>query len=531
MEGRLVLLTVAFVALMAVVQFARMGVRREWVRFVHALVALGLAAAGLLGTWPGAEMGLAFVSMTLLMAPVFLARLSVRDTLPGAVARALLPLAWWGAAGRALRQTARAGVLLARGQPGMAEAVVAQLDLSTTPRSVVALVTQVALHSALLARRWTALLDRANRLHELPVARLYAARAMAELGLVGPALAELIGALRFTAIARHWLLFATAEWAAYAVAGDLDALAAALGRQHPCLPQLPPGTADYWMARCLLVRGQYEAAHAAFERARSATNKRDPVAEQIIDAYLRGEVAVVTATRDETYERLRRHLQAEIGRAEAWHAFVAGRVPALVTRVLVVAFALPLLPLLRGDIGLFERIVERFGNNGTRVLAGEWWRLLTAGFLHAGFLHFAFNAAGTLLFAAPLERVWGSGLVGGLFLVASVAGHLLSTVLHPDKTSIGASAGLYGIVGMYVLTVLRLPGPTPARERAQRFRFLVAVVVLDFAISMSVPVIDTAGHAGGLLAGLLIALYWTTHHRPRWPRPRPPLRRPLPPVH
>ena len=63
--------------------------------------------------------------MTLLMAPVFLARLSVRDTLPGAVARALLPLAWWGEAGRAMRQAARAGVLLARGQPGMAEAVVA----------------------------------------------------------------------------------------------------------------------------------------------------------------------------------------------------------------------------------------------------------------------------------------------------------------------------------------------------------------------------------------------------------------------
>ena len=112
-------------------------------------------------------------------------------------------------------------------------------------------------------------------------------------------------------------------------------------------------------------------------------------------------------------------------------------------------------------------LVEWGANFAPLTTAGEWWRLLTATFLHIGVIHILFNMW-VLLSAGPFaERLWGNGGFALLYVVSGLAGSLASTAWNPYLVSAGASGAIFGVFGGLLATLLLRQGAIPKESLAE----------------------------------------------------------------
>jgi membrane associated rhomboid family serine protease len=135
---------------------------------------------------------------------------------------------------------------------------------------------------------------------------------------------------------------------------------------------------------------------------------------------------------------------------------------------------------------------------GPLVADGEWWRLVTSGFLHGGLMHIFFNSLMLWWFGRSLELLLGRGRFVGIYLVSLLAGSAGALLVRPDVPTIGASGAVFGILGAGLVL-----------ERKQIAVFggaAAAVVVLNLALSFLLPNISIGGHVGGLVGGALAVL-------------------------
>jgi membrane associated rhomboid family serine protease len=127
---------------------------------------------------------------------------------------------------------------------------------------------------------------------------------------------------------------------------------------------------------------------------------------------------------------------------------------------------------------------------------GEWWRLLTAAFLHIGPVHLLLNMFALLMFGSELERQLGRWRYISLYLVSALGGATAIQLLgEPGGAVAGASTAIYGLMGG--LTVLML-------MRRQDVRGLLTLLAINVFISF-LPGVSLLGHLGGLVAGALAA--------------------------
>jgi len=158
------------------------------------------------------------------------------------------------------------------------------------------------------------------------------------------------------------------------------------------------------------------------------------------------------------------------------------------------------------DRSVQEQIFLHFSQINAAVGAGEWWRLLTAAFLHAGLAHIAFNMWALLLFGPPLERQLGALAFGSMCLACAVWGGAAAYLLtDPRSGLVGASAAIFGVFGVW-LYASYLSRTTPMGQA--QFRSLMTLLAINAFLSFAVPHISWQGHAGGLAAGILIAAVW-----------------------
>ncbi len=138
-----------------------------------------------------------------------------------------------------------------------------------------------------------------------------------------------------------------------------------------------------------------------------------------------------------------------------------------------------------------------------RVKRGEYWRLLTAGFLHIQIWHFLMNMV-ALYNLGTLEYVFGHGLFAGILLISIVGGNLLSFLLEKDDTRItlGISGGLYGLLAAYMVLLFKLG---MLAEPSIRFS-LLRMLGINLLINL-LPNVSRMGHAGGFLTGFMIAMF------------------------
>jgi len=137
---------------------------------------------------------------------------------------------------------------------------------------------------------------------------------------------------------------------------------------------------------------------------------------------------------------------------------------------------------------------------GPYVLHGELWRLVMPNFLHWSLWHIGFNMYALWQIGPMVEENFGPRRYLFLYLATGISGLLASTVWYPLGLSAGASASIFGLIGVLISYL----GPRPgfARHyRSQLIRWAVIILVLGLMPGLS---FDNAGHVGGLVAGLIL---------------------------
>jgi membrane associated rhomboid family serine protease len=138
------------------------------------------------------------------------------------------------------------------------------------------------------------------------------------------------------------------------------------------------------------------------------------------------------------------------------------------------------------------------GHNPDTFYTGthEYWRLVTAGFLHDGFLHLAINMLSLYFVGAALEPAIGSRNFVVVYMTSLLAGSFGALLFQPQYPSIGASGAIFGIFGALIV-VARYRG-IPFWQSGLGF-----VLVLNLVFSLSVRGISIGAHLGGLVGGLI----------------------------
>ena len=137
------------------------------------------------------------------------------------------------------------------------------------------------------------------------------------------------------------------------------------------------------------------------------------------------------------------------------------------------------------------------------VLQGEAWRLLSATLLHGNVEHLIGNAVSLYILGMACEHAYGARSMLMVYLASGLAGSLLSVASGPGP-SVGASGAIFGLMGAVLVLFWKHRDELLVRDK--RIGFVIAVWALfTIATGLVTPMIDNAGHVGGLLGGMMAA--------------------------
>lgn len=173
--------------------------------------------------------------------------------------------------------------------------------------------------------------------------------------------------------------------------------------------------------------------------------------------------------------------------------------------------------LLAINFGLFIAMLvlnNKLGGNGSWTIGGqvldafgaksrmqiivyhEWWRLITAGFLHGSVMHLLMNSWVLFDLGAQTERVFGTSRFLVIYLLSSVGGFYLSYLMS-YALSVGASAALTGLIGAMMAFAKRT-------NQSFIWSFYLRWVIILGVFGLLFPGVDNYAHLGGLISGFLV---------------------------
>jgi membrane associated rhomboid family serine protease len=141
--------------------------------------------------------------------------------------------------------------------------------------------------------------------------------------------------------------------------------------------------------------------------------------------------------------------------------------------------------------------IEGFPSLG--VAHGQWWRVITGGFLHENVLHIAFNMYVLYVLGSLLEPALGRARFGLIYAVSLLAGSFGALLVSPHSLTVGASGAVFGIMGAAAVEVR-------ARQIPLMQSGVGSLILINLVISFTLPGISWGGHVGGLIGGALAAL-------------------------
>jgi len=168
----------------------------------------------------------------------------------------------------------------------------------------------------------------------------------------------------------------------------------------------------------------------------------------------------------------------------------------LILILVAVYLGLLIYPGLEEHLFLFNRAILSDGQiHG--VAEGEWYRLFTAGFLHAGFTHLLFNALALYTLGTPFEAFYGRARYLFLLFISLIAGSLASITFNAEnQVSVGASGAIFGLFGALLVVGKRL---------GAEMRSILTLLAINAVIAIAIPNIDWRAHLGGLAGGAVVA--------------------------
>ena len=129
---------------------------------------------------------------------------------------------------------------------------------------------------------------------------------------------------------------------------------------------------------------------------------------------------------------------------------------------------------------------------------GEWYRLITAAFLHYGPIHLGLNMLALWWLGQPVEAALGRARFALIYLVAGLAGSTGALILSPNSVTVGASGAIFGVLGALFVLEYHATGRLMGQA--------MTLIVINIGFSFAVPNISIGGHLGGLAAGALSAV-------------------------
>lgn len=172
------------------------------------------------------------------------------------------------------------------------------------------------------------------------------------------------------------------------------------------------------------------------------------------------------------------------------------RVTALIVAVNVAMFALLLATGGADDSINLYRWGAKFG---PAIQGGDWYRLISPVFLHAGLFHIAANTFALILFAPRLEQEFGALAFVATYIVSGVCGVAASYLVSP-VLSVGASGAVFGMVGAYGIYLVRNRREFGGQVNRVILN-LIFILGINIVFGLVWPGIDQGAHVGGLIAG------------------------------
>lgn len=144
-------------------------------------------------------------------------------------------------------------------------------------------------------------------------------------------------------------------------------------------------------------------------------------------------------------------------------------------------------------------LIGSFPGSDLGVAHGQWWRIVTGGFLHENILHIGFNMYILYLLGQMLEPALGRLRFGLIYAVSLLAGSFGALIASPHSVTVGASGAVFGVMGAAAVEMR-------ARQIPIMQSGIGGLILINLVISFTLPGISWGGHIGGLIAGALAAL-------------------------
>ena len=164
------------------------------------------------------------------------------------------------------------------------------------------------------------------------------------------------------------------------------------------------------------------------------------------------------------------------------------------------------------NLGLIDQYRTFAGPRSALADDGEWYRLVTSGFVHFGIIHFAFNMLLLFQLGQLLEPAIGRVRFGLLYVAALLCGSAGALLLQPNSLHGGASGAVFGLMGA-AFVGMRNRGVNPFSSG------LGATLMINLVITFAIPGISIGGHIGGIIGGAIggYAVLAPRHSRvPNW---------------
>ena len=162
----------------------------------------------------------------------------------------------------------------------------------------------------------------------------------------------------------------------------------------------------------------------------------------------------------------------------------------------VVIYLLTILPGIGNEV-----LLAGIGSNFL-IEQGEYWRLVTPMFLHAGIMHLLFNMFSLFIFGPELEKVSGKARFLTVYFLSGIFGSIATFFVYDSSfTHVGASGAIFGIFGAFGALVYHTKKMLP-----QLRQIILPIIGLGVVMTFIGPNINAAAHIGGLIVGFLIGL-------------------------
>lgn len=210
-------------------------------------------------------------------------------------------------------------------------------------------------------------------------------------------------------------------------------------------------------------------------------------------------------------------------RTEAFYDLMRGRQPLVTYTLVAVNVLIFLLMYSRGGQGglLTDSVLRNSGAlEPLLVQQGQWWRLFTAMFLHAGVAHILFNMVSLVAIGTLAERLYGSVRFLAIYLGAGLIGSLCSYGYavaggNIDVLAVGASGAIFGVAAALVTIRFHSSDVIPRSLRNRISNSMLPLVAISLIFAYLTPHVDNSAHVGGLIGGVSMSfLFPLTRTRP-----------------